>query len=115
MQLDDLAKLAVRIMADEVQLPPEEEMTQDSDDEFESRLKDGISSKNPHLMVYIKFRRKWNEDIANLGGGFQLIPNVIYSIWHHVSDQRKNNVVNYRKFNYKVIDSENFEVEMIKE
>ena len=104
---NEFAKLAVRILDGRVQLPSEEEMLKDSEDDFQARLKEGLKPRYAHYMGDIDRQWKYNEDLAKMGG-FEKLPPVLEYLWDDVMDERYMNITHTTEYNYEITGTDSY-------
>lgn len=85
------------------QLPLTTEMIQDSDQEYQSRLEEGLPPHYAHRMG----SKQWAffNELAHLGGSEPLNP-VIRMLYDEAAKGRRYNLTTYRSKNYKILSKE---------
>ncbi|KAK3083147.1 hypothetical protein FSP39_015080 [Pinctada imbricata] len=107
--LNEFAKLAVRIIDGRAKLPTEEEMMKESEEDFQSRLKEGLIPRYAHYMGDIDRQWRYNEELAKLGG-FPPLPPVLEKLWDDIMDERYMNITHNTEFNYEVTGHDSYRI-----
>ncbi|XP_071962969.1 uncharacterized protein [Antedon mediterranea] len=89
-----------------MQLPSEEQMKVDIENDYEKRRREGLAHRHAHVMGPRQW--KYNDDICNLAG-VDTIPEVVQTLYDAVHDERTWNVADYKKSNFKLVDNKSYE------
>lgn len=103
----EMARFAVRVLAGKVKLPSKEKMREDSETQFQSRLREGKPPSFAHYMGDGDRQTQFNTDIAKIGG-FEPLPGVIKMIWDDILDERNMNITHCRDFNYQITGRDSY-------
>ena len=87
-------------------LPSREKMLEEEENEFQGRCVEGLPARKAHNFPGA---RQWayNNDLADLANTDR-IPQVIEFLYDDVLELRKKDIVGYKRFNYKLLDSETY-------
>ncbi|KAK3094748.1 hypothetical protein FSP39_005718 [Pinctada imbricata] len=107
--LNEFAKLAVPIIDGRTKLPTEEEMMKESEEDFQSRLKEGLIPRYAHYMGDIDRQWRYNEELAKMGG-FPPLPPVLEKLWDDIMDERYMNITHNTEFNYEVTGHDSYRI-----
>ena len=100
----DLQAVWIRsVLSRQKQLPLMAEMIQDSDQDYQSRLQEGLPPHYAHRLE----SKQWTfyNELAQLGGSKPLDP-VIQKLYEEATNGRWNNLTTYRNKNYKILSRE---------
>ena len=103
----EMARLAVLVLSDKVQLPSRKEMLEESEIDFQSRLKEGKTTSFAHYMGDGSRQFRYNEELATIGG-FDPLPPVISMIWDDVMDERYMNIVHAKDIDYQITGHDSY-------
>ncbi|KAK3083174.1 hypothetical protein FSP39_015743 [Pinctada imbricata] len=106
---NEMAKFAVRIIDGRAKLPTEDEMLKDSEDDYQSRLKDGMKPRYAHYMGLNNLQWHFNTDIAKMGN-FPPLPPVLRKLWDDALDERQMNITHSNEFNYEIMGEDSYKI-----
>lgn len=82
-----------------MKLPSSEEMTDDTKEDFQKRMSQGMPKRYAHTMGPLQWR--YNDEIADLAG-FERIPVVVEELYDNVHLTRVKDIVHYKRMNYEL-------------
>ncbi|XP_048745451.1 uncharacterized protein LOC125658271 [Ostrea edulis] len=104
-QFDVQIRFFLSSLSGKFRLPSKEDMLLDTEQDFQSRLSQGLLVRYAHVLG----TRQWgyNDELADLAG-VELIPRVVQNLYDYVHETRVKDIVRYKNRNYEIIDSERF-------
>lgn len=96
---DVQTRFILSMFSGRAQLPPSEEMIQESEDDYKWQRRQGVPHHHVHGLDTIQF--DFYRELAQLGGIEPLDP--VYDLLYFATKKdRKNDTLNYKKYNYAV-------------
>ena len=98
----------MKVILGEVSLPTKEEMLNDAKEDIRKRLEKGHNPKDRHLMN----RDLIEEHLDSLSkdGNLKPLRKVILKLFSDLISVRMDNIVGYKRLNYKFISDDDYEV-----
>ncbi|OWF36756.1 dimethylaniline monooxygenase [N-oxide-forming] 1-like isoform X2 [Mizuhopecten yessoensis] len=101
----EIAKAIVAILNGTVILPSEDQMSDDAENDFAQRKKEGLDDSQAHFMGDGDRQWRFNKDIAKMAG-LDPLPTSFQRLWDYVIVQRDHHFLTFRKQNFDIIDSD---------
>ena len=104
-QFDQQVQLVLTTLDGSLQLPSEEEMNHDIQEDFERRLEQGLPPRHAHTMG----PRQWeyNDSLAKIGN-YEPIPRSVQTLYDEVHRMRVRNLPTYKTKMYEIIGEDSF-------
>ncbi|KAK3082703.1 hypothetical protein FSP39_003185 [Pinctada imbricata] len=105
--LHQTAKFAVRVIDGRIKLPSEQEMVEESADDYKSRIQEGFKPKYAHFVLH----HMWDLDkeLSKLGQ-FEHLPPVLEKLLEDILDERKMNITHAHELNYQITGSNSYRI-----
>lgn len=106
-QFDVQVQFFLSSLSGRFRLPSKADMLSDTERDFQRRLSEGLPPRYAHVLG----PRQWeyNDELAQLAD-IELIPRVVQKLYDYVHETRVKDIVHYKNRNYKLVDSEDFQV-----
>jgi hypothetical protein len=105
LQFDIQVRFFLASLTGNVKLPSKEAMLLDTEADFQRRLAEGLPARHAHVLG----PRQWeyHSELADMAGVDRL-PAVVQKLFDYVLECRYKNIVDFKKTNYTILNSEIF-------
>lgn len=104
---DCQVQLFLRTLSGVIKLPDASSMLADTDEDIKQRQADGLQCKHYHMLG--RRLKPYIDSITELGQ-LQPLPPVMFKIYYRCEEERKNNVTEFRKNVFHIVDNDRYEL-----